>query len=272
LNSEFAGLSYRSSDVPSFNWALQIGMASDAGVRPDNQDRIAHFPSHLGHVCVLADGMGGYEGGAVAASIAISRLPEFIAAEPSQAPPEQAIVESIGRLNQAIIDKGKENANGLQGMGSTLAVLLVRETSDGPMAIGAHIGDSRIYFLRGERLFRLTRDHTVVERLVETGVLSPEDVQRHPQAGVLTRALGCSDAVDVDLTPWRLLQPDDVFVLCSDGLSAYAEEDAIRGVLLQHHEPHAAASHLVALAFVAQSKDNISALVCRVAMNPLPPN
>ncbi|MBV8905690.1 MAG: serine/threonine-protein phosphatase, partial [Acidobacteriia bacterium] len=172
----------------AINHFLEIGSESVAGVRPDNQDRIAHFDSPFGHVFLVADGMGGHLGGGIAASLAISRLPQILGAIPASETPQTALTAAIQDLNRVIVEEGR--AGGVEGMGTTVAAVLVRDTPDGALAIGAHVGDSRIYFFRDTRLFCLTRDHTIVERLVESGVLTPEQAFDHPQAGVLTRALG----------------------------------------------------------------------------------
>jgi protein phosphatase len=174
-------------------------------------------------------------------------------------------VQGIQSLNRAILEAGRNGGEDVEGMGSTLAAVLVRDTPDGPLAIGAHVGDSRIYFLRGRQLFCLTKDHTIIERLVDSGALTPEQAIDHPQAGVLTRALGRSETLTIDLTSWRLLKPGDTFLLCSDGLSAYAANDLIRDALLDEEAPDVIARRLVDLALREHSQDNISILMFRVA-------
>src|SRR5450432_3701161 len=128
--------------------ALRIGWKSVAGSRPDNQDRVTHFDSPFGHVFLLEDGMGGYRGGSIASSLAISKLPEFLNALPSSSPPQSALVSAIEDVNRSILEESRAGGEAFEGMGSTLAALLVRDTPDGSLAIGAHVGDSRIYFLR----------------------------------------------------------------------------------------------------------------------------
>lgn len=247
------------------NHVLEIGSKSVAGVRPENQDRIAHFPSPFGHVFLLADGIGGYAAGGIASGLAISRLPEILRACPPTEAPQAALTSAIQHLNRVIVEEAKAGGNSTEGMGTTLALVLVRDTHDGALAIGAHVGDSRIYFLRGGQLFCLTKDHTLIEQLVESGALTPEQAVDHPQASVLTRALGRERMLPIDLTTWRLLKPGDLFLLCSDGLSGYASEDAIRETLLGDEAPGVIANRLVELALQEGSQDNISVLVFRVS-------
>lgn len=250
---------------PATRHLLQIGSASIAGMRKENQDRVAGFDSPFGQVFLLADGMGGYRGGAVASRLATSRLPELICSFPADTMPETALVESIRELNLVMLAESRSGAGDGQGMGSTLVALLVRHTPDGSLAIGAHVGDSRMYFLRGSRMFCLTRDHTVVQQLVESGALTPEQAEDHPQASVLTRALGRGETLSVDLTSWMLLQPRDTFLLCSDGLSGYADDMAIQQILSDPDLPDVVARRLIDLALREQSRDNISALIVRVS-------
>jgi protein phosphatase len=149
-------------------------------------------------------------------------------------------------------------------MGSTIVALLVYQTPDGLLAIGAHVGDSRLYFAREDRIFRLTEDHTIVQQLLKNHTLTEKQALDHPQAGVLARALGQKETVDVDLTSWMLLRPGDTFLLCSDGLSGYLDDSEIRRILVQREASATIALTLLDLAFGEGSDDNVSALVVRV--------
>lgn len=256
------------TELPT-QWALEIGVASEPGVRAENQDRLTHFQSQFGHVLMLADGMGGHRGGALASSMATTRLEELLDRLPPSTTPEQALRTAIQDLSKIIFTEAEAGGEETRGMGSTVVVLLIRASHDGPMAIGAHIGDSRLYFLRAGQLQRLTRDHTVVERLIEKGVLTQEAAQRHPQAGVLTRALGVEANPEVELTSWLLAQVADRFLLCSDGLSSYVAETEIRKILDQNEPPEELARQLAALALDSGTKDNVSVLVCGIAVQPV---
>jgi PPM family protein phosphatase len=197
------------------NCILTLGSESIAGKRKENQDRVAHFESPFGHVFVLADGMGGYEGGSIASSIAATQLPLLLKMIPVEVGPGEALVQAIRELNLLILEKARESGAVERGMGSTVAALLVCSTPEGLLAVGAHVGDSRIYFFRAGKTFCLTRDHTVVQQLIDMGSLTPVQAENHPQASVLTRALGRGDTeLAVDLTQWLLLRPNDKLLLC----------------------------------------------------------
>ena len=243
---------------------LDVGLESEIGKRPENQDRVVHFASDFGSVFVLADGMGGHLNGAVASQMAISACKDVFKEIAADLPPAHALEKMIKGVNRLIFEQGREQAPG-RGMGSTLVALLISETVDGLLAIGAHVGDSRLYFLRQAKLFRLTEDHSLVHWLVRDGTLTESEAQVHPQAGVLTRALGREPEIAVDLTSWMLLQPGDILLLCSYGLSGYVQDEHISRELQQEKTSQQLARRLVELALEEGSEDNISALVVKVS-------
>jgi PPM family protein phosphatase len=250
-------------DVDAAAVVLEIGLRSVAGSRSENQDRVGHFESSFGHVFVLADGMGGHRDGALAATLVVSSLPEVLRALPESLTAEAALVESIQRLNDIVHSQDRsEEADA--SMGSTVALLLVRQTADGFLAIGAHVGDSRIYFQRHERLFCLTRDDTVVQAMVDAGELTPDEASVHPRAGVLTAALGQAPVVEATLTPWRLLEAGDRLLLCSDGISGYLADGAIGEALGGPASAQVAVERLIERALAENSADNLSAVVIAV--------
>ena len=246
------------------SYSIEVGEESATGVREENQDRVAHFETPFGYVAMVADGMGGHRGGAVASSMAVARLPELMSRLPGDYAPDEALAHAIGELNREMLAQGEAHGE-QEGMGSTLAALLVRAGEPGPLAITAHVGDSRIYFLRGGRLYRLTQDHTMVQELVASGALTAEQAWGHPQAHVLTRALGHGENLAVDLGSWMLLLEGDRFLLCSDGVCGYMQDDEIRDVLAADEDPGELARSLVRAAFDRGSEDNISAVVMRIA-------
>jgi protein phosphatase len=243
---------------------LEFALESATGQRADNQDNVLQFESPFGSVFVLADGMGGHQGGATASALATSKCEEAMHSLPQSTAPDAALVEAIQAANRAIFEQSTNGDKTLRHMGSTIVVLLVSETADGLLAIGAHVGDSRLYFVRGERLFRLTEDHTMIQQLIKNSTLTEKQAQDHPQAGVLTRALGHKAEIQVDLTSWMLLKPGDTFLLCSDGLSGYVDDSAILQILSQREASANLARALLDLAFASGSEDNVSVMVVRV--------
>lgn len=242
---------------------LEVGLESETGKRAENQDRVVHFASDFGSVFVLADGMGGHLNGAVASQMAISACKDVFREIAADLSPPQALEKMIKGVNRLIYEQGCEQAPG-RGMGSTLVALLISQTVDGLLAIGAHVGDSRLYFLRQGKMFRLTEDHSLIHRLLRDGTLTESEAQVHPQAGVLTRALGREPDIAVDLTSWMMLQPGDRLLLCSDGLSGYVQDEYICRALQLEGTSQELARGLVVLALDQGSEDNISALVVRV--------
>jgi PPM family protein phosphatase len=219
-------------------------------VRENNQDR-AHFGGYVG---VVADGMGGHQGGETAAAIAIS---EFIEVTAPIGP--SGLVELVEEANRAVFERAADPD--LRGMGTTLVALTLRPAEEKVSVV--NVGDSRAYFLRGDEFGQLTHDHSLVEDLVRQKRLTPDEALNHPQRNILTRALGIASHVEVD----RFLIPTKVgdrFLLCSDGLFNEVSVDHIKSLLQQHTAPNAAADALVAAALSGAGRDNITVVVVDV--------
>jgi PPM family protein phosphatase len=219
-------------------------------VRENNQDR-GHFG---GYVAVVADGMGGHQGGETAAAIAIS---EFVGITSPIGP--SGLVELVEDANRAVFERAAEPD--LRGMGTTLVALTLRPAESKISVV--NVGDSRAYFVRGNELGRLTNDHSLVEDLVRQKRLTPDEAAHHPQRNILTRALGIASHVEVDqfLIPTKL---GDRFLLCSDGLfNEVAEHDILR-LLMENPSPLDAAESLVSAALSGAGRDNITVVVVDV--------
>lgn len=234
-----------------------IRIAGDTHVgrkRKTNEDTILLDPK-LGLYVVL-DGMGGANAGEVASQTARDAIREFVAARRSALSPKdllQGALRSGGSAVYTAANKHKE----LHGMGTTVVACLV--TEGGRVVIG-HVGDSRAYLLRDGRLQALTRDHTVVEELVDRGLLAVEEVDRHPYKNVLSRNLGARAETRVDLTEIQL-QAGDRILLCSDGLYGYASAEAIQYLLGSGDAPDHVCRDLIELALRGGGGDNISTVV-----------
>lgn len=225
-----------------------IGFAkTDIGKARDiNQDYyyIPNQDSDL-QLFILADGMGGYNGGEVASSFATQSTKSYIEnnfnkIEHTKENILNLIKNAIEYANMVVFEKAKNNSE-LQGMGTTLDVCLIYNNK---IYIG-HVGDSRIYRIRGEIIRKLTKDHSYVQQLVEDGKITREEAKNHPKKNMLTKALGCTAYVEPDIRA-RNLEPGDILLMCSDGLTNMVEEKEIYKVVKQN--PKTASQTLVNLA------------------------
>ena len=232
---------------------VKVGAKTDVGrIRERNEDAyLINEPLYA-----VADGMGGHRGGDVASSMTLEALQEV--ALPQQAPLGK-LLEEIKKANVEVLRRGDADSD-LRGMGTTLTAFL----KDDDKGYIAHIGDSRAYLLRDGSVQRLTRDHTLVERMVEEGRLQPEQARNHPQQNILTRVLGVEDNVEVDDLTLDPIQPGDRILLCTDGLSHMVGDDTIEGILQEEADPQAAADRLVDAAIEAGGEDNVTVIVLDV--------
>ena len=202
----------------------------------------------------IADGMGGARAGEIAAGIAAAVIEETVA----ETRGTDGIAAIIADANRRIWERSLADP-ATAGMGTTVTIALV-DAADGTVAIG-HVGDSRGYRLRDGPLEQVTTDHSLVAELVESGVLTPEEAERHPQRSAITRALGTEPAVEADVFTLDAL-PGDLFLLCSDGLSDLLSEDQIAAAIeTADRDPAAAGDALVAAANAEGGEDNITVLL-----------
>ncbi|APD09365.1 MULTISPECIES: PP2C family protein-serine/threonine phosphatase [Thermus] len=227
--------------------------------RPKNEDAIGHALTPWGGVFVVADGMGGHRTGEVAARLAVESILEYLK---DKEPSPKALLEAFERANERIFREAQRPEN--RGMGTTATSLVL----DLPYALIAHVGDSRAYLLRQGELTLLTEDHSWVAERVRQGLLTPEEARTHRWRNVITNALGSFPQARVDLLGLKL-EPGDVFLLCTDGLSGVLDERTLQEVL-KTFPPEEAAKRLVALANEWGGPDNVSAIVVRVPEG-LPP-
>jgi PPM family protein phosphatase len=206
---------------------------------------------------VVADGMGGAQAGEVASKTAA----EAFDRELPQAPPEQILRETIETANRAIHERAGSDPD-LAGMGTTITAAIVDPESE-EVAIG-HVGDSRAYRLRGGKLERLTRDHSLVEEMRRKGQLTDAQAAEHPQRSIITRALGPEPEVEVDLQTVPA-QAGDVFLICSDGLTTMLGDEQIGQLLARATSMRSAVRALVDEANRAGGRDNITVVAFRLA-------
>jgi protein phosphatase len=210
----------------------------------------------------VADGMGGAQAGEVASGLAAAALREGS----GDGGGERRVTALIQEANRRVHDRATTDA-AASGMGTTITVALVEP--DGRVAFG-HVGDSRAYLLRDGRLDQLTDDHSLVAELVRRGELSPAEAEVHPQRSVITRALGTDPDVDVDTFSVEA-RADDVFLICSDGLSSYVDGGEIERIMSNYRgNLEAGARSLIEAANRGGGEDNITAVLFAVGVNGEP--
>ena len=251
--------------------SLQSASLTDPGrVRDHNEDCIESRPE-IG-LYVLADGMGGYNAGEVASGMATSLIADGLqeawvpgsvarmARDEAKALSQRVIEEQIGRANTAIFTTSQNNPE-CAGMGTTLVVCLFH---DNFMTV-AHIGDSRLYRLRGDTMEQVTRDHSLLQEQLDSGLITPEEAKLSQNKNLVTRALGIDPTVEPEIHVHET-QKDDIYLLCSDGLSDMVEDEEVRLTLITlRSNPTLTVQQLVQAANDNGGRDNISAMLIRVA-------
>jgi serine/threonine protein phosphatase PrpC len=258
--------------ITAKNDHIVFGQATDVGmVRSNNQDSALSFffTSHSAEerpdfgLFVVADGMGGHEDGekasaittrVVAAHITNSiYMPILSEGDDVERPPiTEALVSAVQKANSQVI-------NTVPNGGTTATAVAVI----GDLAYIAHVGDTRAYLITKDNIEQITRDHSLVQRLIELDQLTPEDAANHPQKNVLYRALGQNESLEVD-TLTRRLPPSSRVLLCSDGLWGLVKEREIFEIATNNPNPQEACDKLVALANTRGGVDNITAILLRV--------
>lgn len=211
-------------------------------------------------IYILADGMGGYNGGEIASKLATTTALSYIQSNFENTPKEREdilklVKSAMEYANMVVYEKSKEQKD-LDGMGTTLEVCLIYNNK---LYLG-HVGDSRIYRLRGEFFRKLTHDHSYVQKLVKDGTITQEEADHHPKKNMLMKALGCTAFVEPDVTVKGFIK-NDIILICSDGLTNMVEEQEIYNILKK--EGTLAAEKLVEKANENGGYDNITAIVIR---------
>jgi len=248
---------------------LCVGLTDTGRVREHNEDTIA-WDANLG-LLVLADGMGGYNAGEVASGIAVKTIvnlvrealenEDLMAADPASGMSRTAIIlrDAIVRANKIIFQTARTQPN-CEGMGTTVVGALFHDNR----VTVAHVGDSRLYRLRGTGFEQITLDHSLLQELVDRGFYSPEEAQRAANKNYVTRALGVEAGVEVEIQE-HPAQRGDIYMLCSDGLSDMVEDDDIHLTINTFGANlDTVAKQLIQLGNDNGGKDNISVLLAQV--------
>ena len=246
---------------------------TDVGLkRTHNEDAFLLLPEE--HLFCVADGMGGHASGEVAARIAVEEMAEFFRLtgrdedatwpypeDPARSYDENRLLTGVKLANLRIFERAASDQR-LRGMGTTIVALSFPRSGDGVLV--GHVGDSRAYLLRGGALRQLTEDHSLLNDYKKSRALTPEEIQAFPHKNVIVRALGMRDAVEVDVQRVPV-EPGDVFVLCSDGLSGMVTDERIAELVRGHPKDlRGAAQALVDGANEGGGQDNVTCVLVQV--------
>jgi len=227
---------------------LAVARTSIGNVRTINEDAYLVHPSGL---YIVADGMGGHLAGEVASRIAVDIVRgHLLDKKPSPLEFRNAVEAANGRIHE---DASLTAAH--SGMGTTLTALW----ADVSTVFIAQVGDSRAYLLRDKMLYKCTRDHSLIDELLRTRVITPEQARVHPDRSILTRALGVRESVKVDVFEWDR-RTGDAWLICSDGLTDMLD-DAQIGMVLRSYDIGEAADILLSLALERGGSDNITFII-----------
>jgi protein phosphatase len=252
------------SAVSSGRLIVKAVLRTDVGlVRSENQDfgtlttpQEEKSSQAGGRLLIVADGMGGHRGGATASRLAAETVKTQYLASGAQDVPT-ALRAALVRANSRIFAEAQANAD-LRGMGTTTSALAVR----GARGWFAHVGDSRIYLVRGDEIRQLTDDHSLVASMVREGLLSAKEAETHPRRNVLQRSIGVSEDVEIDVTGPFEVKEGDTFILCSDGLHGLVKEPELKEVARLSIDE--AADEFVRRALERGAPDNVTVIVARV--------
>jgi len=255
-----------SGDGMKIRAGVEVSGQTDIGcVRLNNEDSFGYWEpeedekfARKGRLAIVADGMGGYEGGQEASRLAVDTMVEKYRDFDGN-DPQQALIEGLQAAHEEIRDYGMHHPE-LQGMGTTCTAAAI--VADALHYV--HVGDTRLYLIRDGEITQVTRDHSYVGRLVEAGMLTREEAERHPQRNILTAAVGTAPELIMD-SPGRPepLRPNDVILICTDGLwGQVQDQEILEAVKKQNAE--GAGRDLIELARQRGGPDNITVNILRL--------
>ncbi len=246
---------------------IVFGSVSHVGMeRTENQDFCGYYEPDddntlelKGRLFVVCDGMGGHAGGEIASRMGVEKIVECYYSDPGSNTIE-AIKHAIEASSRNVWDKAQEQP-ALRGMGSTSVVMALKNN----MAYFGHVGDSRAYIIRAGKIEQITKDHSLVQQMVDEGLLEASEMENHPDKNVILRSMGVKPEVDVDIL-YHPVEAGDIYLLCTDGLSGLVSDEEILNITLANEaNPQEACQRLVDLANAYGGYDNTTVQIIRVA-------
>ena len=244
----------------SFNF--EIGNHSDVGrVREVNEDYFGSFHGSFGELLVVCDGIGGHKGGETASRLAVDAIKTHFENLNGDYDAKNELLNALAAANNTIVETALQDRS-LEGMGSTAVIVLFKDD----LAYTANLGDSRIYLVRDEKIKLLTTDHSLVQQMIDSKMLTPEEAKSHPKKNVITKSLGREGAVEPDISEPIELLKNDKFILCTDGLTNYVKDDEILKIA-GNNPVQQAAGKLVDIANEKGGSDNITVQIAEVKVD-----
>ncbi len=243
---------------------MNIGVGTDVGkIRKVNQDAYFYSENKELPLFVVADGMGGHNAGEIASCLAIKTiknnffsLQDYLLNKDISIP--HFINSTLKKANKEILNKSLEKEE-LNGMGTTVTLTFV----EGSKVYVGHIGDSRAYLLRNNKLIQITTDHSLVRELVKNGSITEKEALNHPQRNIITRALGTDKELKVDILS-KNIKRNDILILCTDGLTNMVDKKMIKEILQTNCDLQKASDKLIEIANEFGGVDNITVLLIKI--------
>lgn len=208
--------------------------------RLDNEDSLGVFEVDNGILAVVCDGLGGNNAGDIASQLSVSTVYDYFKTS-AENDYLKRIKSAIIAANQSILDKAS-TSNDFKGMATTIEVLFLL----GNFAYCGHVGDSRIYNFKNDKLIQLTKDHSLVQKLIDEGYLTSSEAEHHPNRNIIMRALGDNSTLEIDLKQIELNPQDEqLFFLCTDGVTTVVNDTELEGILIEHDNVKETLSNLI---------------------------
>lgn len=236
---------------------MKISSATSVGkIRALNEDAFYVAPlANNSLLAVVADGMGGHNAGEVASNEAINVIRDVATENEHEA--KEVLIEALNVANSTVYKMSQDKTT-LSGMGTTITACLVSDEK----VTAAQVGDSRLYLIRDNKIIQITKDHSLVEMLIENGSITRDDAKHHPQKNVITRAIGTDSSVEADIYEFSI-ENGDIILLCSDGLVNMVEDEKILSIIKKTRKFEQTADKLINEAENAGGNDNITVILIK---------
>lgn len=232
-----------------------VSILSDKGlVRSLNEDFADFYEDEFRNIYVMADGMGGHNAGEVASRLAVETTIDYLRNQKNSEKSDEKLENAIKEANRVIYEKSKSD-NALKGMGTTITACLVEDET----LYVANVGDSSCFIIRQDNIIKVTKDHSLVQNLLDSGSITEEEALNHPNKNIITRALGTNENVDVDIFDFKL-EGITKIILCTDGLTNEVNKSEIYDIVTQN-DMETACRSLIELSKLKGGRDNISVII-----------